>query len=247
VAIAVEAVRLERSSLSTRGRLAPVIGALAVAGAAVWAWRGHGAWSALDLLGVRWGQGFNAISALATAACFLVAVTILEPRIRARSLPAIEALLPALALVVVSFAVVGITGGVLIANAARAPWSTAGQNLDALTGRSECGLAQQLRGQQDAGARMAERSTRTLVAPELAAFFPCARSPAVHGGVVEIPDLVVSWLAPWPLYGADRPFAAVTDLYSPRAVANGPQAVEVYSVDARIPGFARVDAVGRRA
>jgi len=146
----------------------------------------------------------------------------------------------------VSFAVVGVTAVILVRDATVAAWSPARQNIDALAGRSSCGLAHQLRGEGDVSELLADPDKPVYLEPPVALYFPCATTPALEEGLVEVPRLVVVQSHRQLLLDErDNPFVAVSDLYGLTSVARGPRGVEVFSVADDIPGFVRVDAARR--
>jgi hypothetical protein len=141
-----------------------------------------------------------------------------------------------------SVAVVALTVTILIVDAAQSPWSLARQNLEALGGRTSCGLAQHLDGDPRIAERLAGHE-RTLLAPAVAPYLPCATPPAIHGGVLEVPQFFAYQADPWPITEPAGPYAALPDLYRLETIARGPQGVEVQIVERRIPGFRRIDVV----
>ena len=76
-------------------------------------------------------------------------------------------------------------------------------------------------------------------------YFPCVTIPDIHHGLVEAPAFVASESkeGPWPFFDSAGPFGAFSDLYRLRLVARTRSGAELFSVDNRVSGFARVDAV----
>lgn len=206
-----------------------------------WVWWYPGT-SLLRLGGSTWRDGFNARSWLAVVPAVTVVAAAATIR-RGRQGRAVRAgttvgwVIP-----IASFAFVAVTIAVLGLDASRSSWSPARQNLETLTGRTSCGLADELDGGRVA-TTMAHAGTTTLLVPSLALYFPCATIPSIRGGVVQLPKLVAYEYMPWPLQVKDGPFAAVADLYTTRRIAQGPRDVEVLSVADRLREFTRTDAV----
>jgi hypothetical protein len=242
VAVAAEVARLVRDGeRSDRFPTRAAVGLILIVAATTWAWSADGEWSPLDLQTASWTEGFGPARSidLVFVAAVLAIVISLSRRTRRRawrpgSIPAVAA--------GAMFAVVGVTTAILVRDAVISPWSPARQNLQALTGRASCGLAHQLHGRNGLVDELSDRQVRTLLAPSLAMYLPCATIPTVHGGVVEVPRLVAFETRPWPLTEHDGPFAAVSDLYRPRRVAHWSRDVGVLAVTDSIPGRVRVDA-----
>jgi hypothetical protein len=144
--------------------------------------------------------------------------------------------------VVATFAIVAVTVGVLVYDAVIAPWTVTRQNLSALAGDDRCGLADQLTGAEGIAERMADADTPTLVVPALAMFFPCARTPSVADGIVEVPTFVVHRSDPWPLAERDGPFAGISELYETTSVAVAPRDVVVLEVSKVVASYEQADA-----
>jgi len=212
----------------------------------VWSWTAPGGWGPLDLQRLRWNDGFGVtgyvlvtLVAVASAALFIRPWRKRVVRETGGLSNAISWVIP-----VVSAAVVAVTLAVLILDATISPWSPARQNLEALGGRATCGLALHLQGNRNVIQQLSDPSTLTLSTPVVAFYFPCTTIPRIEHGLVQAPAFVASESSsPWPLYDRAGPFAAVSDLYALREVAQGPSGVEVLSVADRVPGFNRIDAV----
>ena len=242
VALAAEVERLFRERHEPRWRaIRPTLGLAVLAVAALWSWRAPGFFR-FDLQELSWGSGFNSLSFVALVA---VLVMIVAGSVRRSGRPEALNELIAPTTAVVCLAVVSLTAAILIRDATVAPWSPARQNLEALAGRSSCGLADQLRGANDVSELLEDPSTRVLVAPPVALYVPCTRIPTLDAGLVEVPRYVVILSVLWPLEEKDSPFAAVPDLYELTSIALGSRGVEVLSVADDIPGFVRVDAARR--
>jgi hypothetical protein len=237
VAVAVEAARLVHAPRST---VRTAISLLAVSAAALWAWRAPDGWSPLDLQRQAWSQAFNlrVLTALVVLAC---AAAVVGARRRAIPLPELFPGMPGAIIATASFAVVGLTIALLALDAARSPWSIARQNLEALKGRTSCGIAHHLEGAPGIAARLATGG-RTLLAPAVAPYLPCATPATVEGGLIQLPVLFAFQGDSWPVTLPAAPFAAVADLYRLKTVARGRQDVAVQAVDTRILGFRRLEA-----
>jgi len=92
--------------------------------------------------------------------------------------------------------------------------------------------------------RLRSAGSRTLVVPNVLAYFPCVVLPRLGDGIVDVPDnVVLTRDAAWLHQERDTsPFLGVTDLYSLHrlSVADSPlpprDVIAVYAVDKRIPG-----------
>jgi hypothetical protein len=208
--------------------------------ATVWVWW-HPGPSLLHLGTTTWRDGFNGRSWVAVVPAFMLVAAAGARRRGPRTRGVWVASTVAWTIPVASLAFVGITIAGLSLDASRSNWSPARQNLQVLTGRTNCGLADVFAGQ--VANTMADRSTATLPVPSLALFFPCATIPRIRNGVVQLPNLVAYEGVPWPLQVRDGPFAAVDDLYTTRKIAQGPRDVEVLEVRKNLPDFTRSDAV----
>ena len=249
LAAAAEVARLIRERTQP-GRLdLRFIAAMAVLPAVVlFAWSAPGKWGAATVLqSATWRDGFNAYTSFAVLALVVVVAVVDRVRLRRQKLRANEQLstITGWAVTLVSFAAVGVTVAILVIDAAISSWSPARQNLEALVGGETCGFARELRGKGDLTGQIAAPGSPTFVVAPVAPYLPCATMPAIDGGLVEIPRLVVLYLRTWPLDRTDAPFAAVLDLYELQGMARGPEGMRVLSVNRRIPGFARADAVRR--
>jgi hypothetical protein len=236
VAVAVEAARLVHA-LRSNVRIASSL--LVVSAAFLWAWRAPDGWSPLDLQRQAWSQVFNlrVLTALAVLGCAAAAVGM---RRTGTPFAAVFPGMPGAILAAGSLAVVGLTVALLALDAARSPWSITRQNLEALKGRSSCGLAHHLDGARDIAGRLGA-GMPTLLAPAVAPYLPCATPAGVDGGLIELPSLFAFQESSWPVTMPDGPFAAVADLYRFKTVARGPQGVAVLTVDTRILGFRRLE------
>ena len=206
----------------------------------VWVWW-HPGTSLLHLGMTTWRDSFNGRSWIAVVPALMLvaaAATVHRgPRTRGVLLATTAAwVIPIASLAFVANTIVGLS-----LDASRSNWSPARQNLEALTGRTSCGLADQLEG--DLAKAMRERGTTTLLVPSLALSFPCATIPGIRNGVVQIPKLVAYEGVPWPLQVKDGPFAAVADLYATQKIVQGPRDVEVLEVSDTLRNFTRADAV----
>ena len=251
VAVAAEVERLvcERSSLGRRSTRS--IPALAlITAAALWAWAADGRWGPLDLQRMRWAPVFNVVVFVLCVAFVMTVASVTRVRRvrRAQAVPSATSHV-AWAVPLVSAAVISVTGGMLIVDASVTSWTPARQNLEALAGRSSCGVASQLRGDVEFADLLGHRGTPTLLAAPAALYFPCASMPTIDGGLIEIPRLVVlqriATGGPWPLNVKDSPFASVVDLHRVLAVGEGPGGIELFSVEADANGFVLLPAVRR--
>ncbi len=210
------------------------------------AWSAPGNWATATVLqNATWRDGFNVYTWLAVSAILVVVAVVDRARLRRQRLPANEQLstITGWAVALMSFAAVGVTVAILMIDATISSWSPIRQNLAALVGGETCGFASELRGNGDLKARLADADSPTLVVPPVGVNLPCTTAPAIHGGAVEIPRLVLLYLRSWPLDKTDSPFAALPDLHKLQLLARGPEGMRVFSVNRRIPGFARADAI----
>jgi hypothetical protein len=238
VAIASEVARLEVAPVA-RARIA--LATAAIVGAVVWALRAPDGWSPLDLQRLEWGDAFNA-RVLAVIFVLGAASAVIAIRRSPTHLPAWRSL-PGGILTGACLVVVTLTVALLSIDAAKSSWSPARQNLEALTGRTRCGLADHLTGDRQIANRLAS-SARTLLAPAIAPYLPCATPALVDGALLEIPSFFAYQDDPWPVTGSAAPFAAIADLYKLEPVARGPHGVQIDAIDRRIPGFRRLDVTG---
>ncbi len=247
IAATAEVARLIRERTQP-GRLdVRFVAAMAVLPAVVLvAWSAPGRWGAASVLQTAtWRDGFNAYTWLAVLLLVVVVAVVDRARLRRQKLRAGERLstITGWAITLVSFAAVGVTVAILVIDAAISSWSPTRQNLEALVGGKTCGFAHELRGKGDLTGQIADAGSPTFVVAPVAPYLPCATTPTIDGGLVEIPSLVLLYLRSWPLDETDSPFAAVPDLYELRGIARGPEGMKVLSVNRRIQGFALVDAV----
>jgi len=240
VATAAEVARLLGERDEPRWRaLRPILALAAVGGIALLSWRAPGEWGLPVLQETSWRSGFSPYTFLVVVLFVVVAAVASLRAGRGRGVP--EGIVGE-AIAIVSFAAVGLTALVLVRDAAVTAWSPARQNLEALTGRSSCGLAHQLRGEGNVSDLLADPETPAYLEPPVAVYFPCATIPTIEDGLVQVPRLVVRSPSRLLLDESDSPFAAVSDLYELRSIARGPRGVEVLSVGNGVPGFIRIDA-----
>jgi hypothetical protein len=206
----------------------------------VWVWWRPGT-SLLHLSTTTWRDGFNVRSWLAVVPVLMLVTATATVHRGPRTRGVLVAATAAWVIPIASLAFIGNTIVGLSLDASRSNWSPARQNLEAVTERTSCGLADQLGG--DVAKTMRDRGTTTLLVPSLALFFPCATIPGIRNGVVQIPTLIAYEGVPWPLQVKDGPFAAVADLYATQKIAQGPRDVEVLGVSDTLPGVTRTDAV----
>lgn len=240
VAISAEVTSLARERGSRYGSVRALVLSAVVALIGLWAWLAPYQWSRFDLQRLNWGLGFNILPWL-IAPALLMGIAV-RTRRRARR----EGRAPSFGggewmLSVVSLGAVAITIAMLVADAAISRWAPARQNVEVLAARESCGLAHRFSGDPRLVERLRDPSTRTLLVPDLVFFFPCATTPGIEEGLVELPQLVISRGEPWPLYGIDSPFAAVADLYDLRQIARGPRSTQVQAVDDEVAGFANLE------
>ena len=225
-----------------------VLAGAVLAAVAVWCWRAPGLWSSLDLQETEWNDGFG-VKGYGWMVIAAVLAAVLG--IRALSRPSSGrrwslAGIVGWALPALSLAAVGVTIGLLALDAARAPWTPARQNLEALSGGESCGLAHQLDGEPDVVERLSDPAARSFLDPPVALYVPCATPASVDGGLVEIPGFVVHQGGLWP-QERDGPLGALPDLYATRVVASGPLGIEILAVSSgEVSGYGRVDAVRSR-
>ncbi len=202
---------------------------------------------ASPLPNATWKDALGTYTWLAVLALVVMVAAVDRARRKRQKLPGDDRLsaITGWAIVLVSFLAVGVTVANLAIDATISSWSPTQQNLAALVGDETCGFASELRGDGDLTGRIADPDSPTLAVPPLTTYLPCARTPALAGGVVEIPSLALLNSGWWPLDKTDSPFAAVLDLYTLQEIARGPESTRVFSVDRRIPAYARADALRR--
>jgi hypothetical protein len=243
VAVATE---LERLAGERRSRLGTVRGVAAVAGVfaiALLAWTAPGITvTAIGFQNTSWRHAFN-VGTWLVASCVLGAgiVWAVSSARRRGERSQQFARNTAWALVGFSALAIAFTIGLHVVDAVRSPWTAASQNLHALTGGSDCGLADHL--DRDAIVRrIADPATATLVHPAVGAYVPCGRIPRIEDGVVETPDVIVThWF--WDFVDRDSPFSAARDLYGFRPTP-GPEPYEgvgIQVVVPEVPGYVRAD------
>jgi hypothetical protein len=215
---------------------------------AIWSWVAPPGWlSSFDLQQGSWDTAFNGYSLLAIAAISAIAIALsIRTGLGRGGLEGSVGWVVA----IVTLAVVGLTSGMLVRDAAATAWSPARQNLDALAGHRGCGLGSQLPRERAYLDPLADRKTPVFLDPWVALYFPCATIPRLEYGLITVPRLIV--FRPYPWQGDEEPpwlleqnhftFAAVSDLYRLTNVARGPGGVKVLSVTRAVPGFVRVDA-----
>jgi hypothetical protein len=240
VAIAAEAARLIRERGSRFGGIRALVIPAVIALVGVWVWfASPGQWSPFDLQRLIWSRDLNILPWLIALVLFIGLAARRSRRRRrgasAASSGGLEWVLP-----VVSLAAVALTIAVLVGDAAISRWAPARQNVGAIAGSESCGLAHGLSGDARVVERIGDPTVRTLLVPELAMFFPCATTPGIGAGLVELPQLVISRGEPWPLEGLDAPFSAVADLYDLRTIAEGPHSSRVQIVVDEIDGFGKL-------
>jgi hypothetical protein len=151
LAVAAETARLRLAARSSRGWDArPFVVIVAAVVTAAWAWFPRNAWGDLDLLTLQWTLSFeNRTLTLAKVAAtvpvlLLGALALLELR-RGRSqrrLPDVAWRTATWTVPVLALPLVAFTIAVLVADTVKtSSWTLARQNLESLTGRLDCGLA----------------------------------------------------------------------------------------------------------
>src|SRR5206468_1826798 len=127
---------------------------------------------------------------------------------------------PGIIVAVVGLSAVLMTGAIVLADTAVAPWSPARLNVEALVHRkSGCGLADHLPDGRELAHSMAEPAGRSILDPSISIYFPCAKIPRIEGGRVGLPNILGIWFDEWPVSKKDSPFQAATDLYHFHLVA----------------------------
>jgi hypothetical protein len=248
IAAAVEVERLIREREGVKGRIHQKWMLLAFGGAAVWAWGATGKWTAwLDLQRLTWADAFGARGyGLVVIPLLLSGALVLRSfwKRRGKGLNVLSSGV-AWMVPVVSAALISVTVVTLAVDAAISQWSPTRQNLGALVGRAGCGLGDQLQGPTNAVRTLSAHNVHTLLAPAVGMYFPCANIPGIRHGLVEAPAFVASepQLGPWPFFNPIGPFGAFSDLYRLRLVARTAGGADLFSVDQRVSGFARLTAV----
>jgi hypothetical protein len=260
VALAAECTRLLGEGRAQPARpLRPFVAVELVFAALIWSWTIRLSWTLLDLQTMTWDDAFGAVelrgSGFLTWLVILLVLVVIAgvvDRLRTRRGRPTPADMPwrlaAWSVPAVSAVLIVATCAVLAVDTARASgWAPARQHLAALAGRSECGLADQIRvavaprsttngSTTVLATSMRTNGTKTLVDHLVAPYFPCADLPSVAGGVAETPQLIVSrrWIVR-PVQRAQSSFAGVLDLYTLRLLYDS-KSVRVFSVDERVPG-----------
>jgi hypothetical protein len=243
IAAAAEIERLVRENEARVGTTRQFVAVGVVYGAAFLAWSAPLSLTAQGLIGlqeVRWRDGFNDYTWL--AACLLVYGVVIAATISSRRRRPVSdqlARITAWSLVGFSSLVVVLTLALQVADAVASRWSPARQNLEALTGASGCGLGDHIGG----NTAIIRGASVVLVHPAVGVYFPCVTIPRVRGGLVEMPDAIVTHEY-FVLLQRDSPFAAAADLYELRRTPERPfQGMDVNVVIPLIRGYERVDAV----
>ena len=246
VAFAAEAAFYRRSAAEPRSFVRP--GVLVALGAVVvlWSWGAEGSWSPLDLRESNWQGVFGfhgagpALLSIAVA-CALLPTMLQRLRRPRPGIPSPGRFAFRL-LATSSLAAIVVTCGVLASDAARSDWTIARQNIETLTSRSTCGLADILTPFDARLEPLATGNSAALIAPPYVLHFPCASSPATEAGLIEIPAVVVVDSETWLIHELDAPFSALTDLFRLRPVATGAGRIVAYAVVRRVDGRVRADA-----
>jgi hypothetical protein len=251
-AVEMQAVRRGQSRAAAPYAL---VAAAAVGGA--WAWRVRGPWNPVDLRTLDWRPALEGWVPLAAVSVLVPLVVLAVAIVAARRRPGLGDGAPRRAaswtagLVGVPFLV--FTVGVIAVDTARTDgWTHGRQTAEALHGRSECGLGDELliaeRDDPNAAEPLARRlgksGSASLVLPNLVPYFPCARLPRLRNGLAEVPDTIVSYPNEFsPIrYPLTSPFVGVLDLYPLRRLRLEPtpdgadSEIEVFEIDRTIPG-----------
>ena len=250
VAFSIEVEALARMKRSPSRTLQLVIALLLISCGGVWAWSASGtSQSPFGLQIVSWRAGFNGgtwiIVGLLLPSIALV-IYALRSRMRGRTPRDPLSLALVWLLSALCLGAVAITVALLVIDALRAPWTPTRQNLNALARHSDCGLAHVL--SVPPPHMSASRSEATLVHPTLGMFFPCALPPTItKGGLVELPRFLIVQDQTYEILIPESPFMAVTDLAVLEPLGHGPRGIRVIGVKRVVPGFARADALAKRA
>jgi hypothetical protein len=247
VGLAAEIEHLIRSpsTRATHLRRLGLIGVLAVV--ALWSWRAPGTWGPFDLETLEWNDGFG-IKGYGLPVLAVLGVAVVGARALRRQRVSIRvpssAAMVGWSVPVISAAVISTTMALLFLDALVSPWSPARQNLAALVDRAGCGLADQLKGSDDAKRAVREGAPPVLLSPATDFYFPCAAIPRIGKGVIQLPTYVAiepGSTSTFLVLDHDAPFAALADLGHFQPVADGPHGVTIYRVVDRNAGFERVD------
>jgi Mycobacterial cell wall arabinan synthesis protein len=253
IAAATEMTALRERAPERRRRVVQPLALIAAGTVAIaWSWLERDPWNIVDLRTLDWRPAFESwlplwIVASAVPLVLLVAALATGRPAAARLAPARAASWTAVAL---ATPLIAFTVGILLADTLRTgTWTHARQTLETFTGRTDCGLAEDLvvtgsasSSRERFSQRLAAKGSRSLVLPSLLTYFPCARLPELRNGVVEAPNEIVTYPNPYsPIrYPLTSPFVGVLDLY--RLVPlryradGGRPVIELYDVDRRIRG-----------
>jgi hypothetical protein len=222
VAMAAEVGRIRREMRdANRWHGWPFVAVAATTLAAAWSWHLLSRWNTLDLRSPPWFSAFGPEIPASTVGVLLPILLLVSTGIwqlgrdgsRLETFPwrAASWLPLALALPLVAFTLAGLVWD----TATTSVWTLARQNLGALAGRHECGLADDL-------LRPVRADATTLTMPDLVTYLPCSRVPRLEHGAVLPPVHVVTsdiWVGTGRatslfdgLYSTS-PFAGIDDLY----------------------------------
>lgn len=219
--------------------------------------RAEGFWNPLDLQTRSWIDPtlagvdvFNPLPWLVAAAFACLAALAAHRRDRRSTAPRHIAAWSVPATVAI---LVGLTATVIGVDAVRADWALPRQNLSALAGSDDCGLAEVVRitrrtGSEPRTASLAvhlrREGIRALLEPAPAPYFPCADTPTFRSGLVEVPHLIVGWqLEPWPVTVPASPFRGLGDLYPIVLLHYDDSELTVHEVHDDVPGSVLLPAV----
>jgi hypothetical protein len=268
VAAGIEAIRLVRYGRVPKRKRFNLLAPALVAVVAGWCWLTTSHWNALDLRTTTWLDAFRALYAPLIPILgvgVLVVVLSFARRRRERSGDDDAAFGRALAVWSLPLAaaapIIGLTMAILAVDSVREPgWTLAHQNLAALAGNRQCGLADELRvpaaaggGSSPLAALLRTPGTFTLLDAGTSPYYPCARVPGVHDGVVDLPSLEVVWPDRTSLIPSRDPassFGGVGDLYVGRRVARTRSGTWIYRFDTSVAGSVLAPAArsdGRRS
>jgi hypothetical protein len=257
VAVGTEAVRFRREAERARSLslwAVLVLTALFVAGA--WSWAVRTDWMRIDLGTLDWRFGFETklgvpLGVFAALLPVLALFVLVLVNLIRRGRPLLGAALwrvASWAALLLMVPIIAITLVVFTVDTVRSsPWTIRRQNLETLVGRQSCGLADHVhvasaaRGTARLADLLEQDATRAFIAPDVYPYFPCARQPGVHGGIVESPDYVVrsSIYRKTFLYNTS-PFHGVRDLYRLERLALvggfAPRQLAVFAVNKEVPG-----------
>jgi hypothetical protein len=239
VAVAAEFERLGRERNQhgrNLGRFALAL--IALTSVALYAWLGAGSLLLpLELQETDLTQVFNPASFVLV--CMSV-VALSYWMLSRRDVHVLDALVRSM-VVVVPLAVVALTATLFIRDASVTAWSPARQNIETLTGRESCGIADQLGVGRDLVRDAARRRSGVLVEPSLLLFVPCVRPSKIEHGLIELPTAAVFATSYFAVRELDGPFSAVSDLYELDSVTSGSQRVDVVDVVDDVQGLTRLE------